>query len=87
MNQNKEALDRLDRLAALARAEAAPAVPFGPALALALRRQRREARVQAWLLSAASVAAAVVLLACLPALVAGADPLEAVFQVAYSAAP
>lgn len=80
-------LDKLDGLAALARKEVAPAVPFGPALALVLRRQRREAKLQAWFLATASAAAAVVLAACLPALVNGPDPLEAMFQVAYGAVP
>lgn len=83
----REHTDPLEGLAALARKEAAPPVPFSPAMAAALKKQRQEARVQAWLLSAASAAAAVVLVACLPALLAGPDPLEALFQMANTALP
>ncbi|MBX3179365.1 MAG: hypothetical protein KF886_18570 [Candidatus Hydrogenedentes bacterium] len=82
-----EPLDRLDALARLARQEGAPPVAFGPALADAFRIQRRDERVQAWLLSGALAAAAAVLLVCAPALLAGPDPLEAVFHAAYGAMP
>ena len=74
-----EHTDPLERLAALARNEAIPTVPFSPAMAAALKKQRQEARLQTWLLSAASAAAAIILVACLPALLAGPDPLEALF--------
>jgi len=80
-------LDQLDGLAALARKDVAPAVPFAPTLTLVLQRQRREARMQAWFLGVASAAAVVMLAACLPTLISGPDPLEAVFQVAYGGLP
>ncbi len=87
MPSNDDPLARLGRLAALAREEAAPAVAFPPPLTLLLQRQRREARVQAWFLAAVSAAAVMMLAACLPALLQGPDPLEAVFQVAYGGLP
>ena len=79
MNDNT---DPLAELAALARQETPPTVPMDLRVLEAVRNTQREVRIQSYFLSSASAAAALILLAALPAVTGGLDPLDALFHMA-----
>ena len=86
-DDRKNSLDALEGIAAMARQESSPTIPFNPKLVRLVRRQHREEQLQTWFLSVASVAAALILILSLPTLMNGLDPMNALFQVAYSPLP